>query len=64
MSRLKRYGVIYHSNAERMSKGQLLHARDQFNQNGGTVSGAPVSVCVGLMHQVVSRAHKPLVVHV
>ena len=48
VSRLKRYGVIYHSNAERMSKGQLLHARDQFNQNGGTVSGAPVSV--GLMH--------------
>lgn len=42
INRLARYGVIYHSNTERMSKYQLLRAREQFRINGAP-SGVMVS---------------------
>ena len=41
INRLARYGVIYHSNTEKMSKYQLLRARDQFR-----INGAPSGVMV------------------
>ena len=43
VGRLFRYKVIYHSSVERMSKFQMLHARDQFRQNG---SSSPAGVMV------------------
>lgn len=43
VGRLSRYGVIYHSNTDRMSKYQLLHARDQFRMNHCPPTGVMVS---------------------
>ena len=33
VSRLSRLGLLYHSNADRMSKYQILQARDQYRMN-------------------------------
>ena len=42
IGRLASYRVLYHGNAERMSKYQLLSARDQF-RSGPPPSGVTVS---------------------
>ena len=51
INRLFRYGVIYHSNCERMSKYQLLHARDQFRING-CPAGVAVSILTFYMYNI------------
>ena len=49
MGRLSKSGVIYHSSPERMSKYQLLNARDQFRA-AGPPTGVLVCMCVYIIY--------------